>query len=290
MIDCIKHDNINYVELRKKVKILNKKAIGFMDSGVGGLTIAKVAMQKLPKENIIYFGDEARLPYGEKTPEQIKSYALQISKFLLCKNIKMLVIACNTATALALPFLKEQLSIPVIGVINPGSLAAVKATNNNHVGVIATNGTVKSGKYENEIKQVNENVYVVSLGCPSFVTMVENQGYKESSNQSDVDKVLAKIKSNNIDTLVMGCTHFPIMRSMIQQSMGDKVQLIDPGIETIKQVDSMLKENNIYNDESTPHYDFYTTGDVNQFKAIANEWLNQDVNVKHIDVKELEDY
>ncbi|CAI2586189.1 Glutamate racemase [Apilactobacillus kunkeei] len=270
---------------------MSKKAIGFMDSGVGGLTVAKLAMQELQNENIAYLGDEARLPYGEKTKEEIQQYSLQIANFLIKKeDIKMLVIACNTATSYALDYLRERISIPVIGVVNPGSIAAVNNTRTNRVGLIATNGTVKSGAYEKAIKKINNNVDVFSQGCPRFVPMVEKQEYKKDNTQEIVNSDLSTINTDNVDTLILGCTHFPIMRELIQKSVGDSVTLIDPGHETVKQIKKILQNNDIENKENDEvTYSFYTTGDANNFDKVANEWLNYDVHAKHLPIKELEE-
>ncbi|MGQ2283148.1 glutamate racemase [Apilactobacillus kunkeei] len=270
---------------------MSKKAIGFMDSGVGGLTVAKLAMKELQSENIAYLGDEARLPYGEKTKEEIQQYSLQIANFLIKKeDIKMLVIACNTATSYALDYLKKQLLIPVIGVVNPGSIAAVNSTKTNRIGLIATNGTVKSGAYEKEINKINNNVKVFSQGCPRFVPMVENQEYKDMGKQEIVNDDLSTINSHNIDTLILGCTHFPIMREMIQKSVGDSVKLIDPGYETVKQIKTVLQQQHLENNEKRDTiYSFYTTGDTDKFNQVANEWLDYEAHAKHIAIKELEE-
>ncbi|CAI2587757.1 glutamate racemase [Lactobacillus kunkeei] len=270
---------------------MSKKAIGFMDSGVGGLTVAKLAMKELQNENIAYLGDEARLPYGEKSKEEIQQYSLQIANFLIEKeDIKMLVIACNTATSYALDYLRKHLFIPVIGVVNPGSIAAVNNTKTNRVGLIATNGTVKSGAYEKEINKINNNIEVFSQGCPRFVPMVEKQEYKDAKKQEVVDDDLSTINMDNVDTLILGCTHFPIMREMIQKSVGDSVKLIDPGYETVKQIKTILQEHHLENDEKGDAiYSFYTTGDSDNFNQVANEWLNYEVHAKHLPIKELEE-
>lgn len=270
---------------------MSKKAIGFMDSGVGGLTIAKLAMKELQNENIVYLGDEARLPYGEKSKEEIQQYSLQIANFLIEKeDIKMLVIACNTATSYALSYLKEHLPIPVIGVVNPGSIAAVNNTKTNRVGLIATNGTVKSSAYEKEINKINNNIEVFSQGCPRFVPMVENQEYKDIMSQKVVDDDLSTINNDNVDTLILGCTHFPIMRELIQKSVGESVKLIDPGYETVKQIKKVLKHNHIENNEfGNATYSFYTTGDTDSFNKVANEWLNYKVHAEHLPIKKLEE-
>lgn len=277
--------------LRKRDIVLNNKAIGFMDSGVGGLTVAKLAMEQLPHENIVYLADEARLPYGEKTPSQIKKYAKQITDYLISKQIKVLVIACNTATAMALDELKSTFNIPIIGVIKPGSVAALKATKNHQIGIIATNGTVKSNAYNKTINDLNDNVTIYSQGCPKFIPMVENQQYKTVEDQKVVDNELATMRNKNIDTLIMGCTHFPIMQKLIQHAVGDNVTLINPGYETVEQLKRLLVQQDLANsDNNSSSYKFYTTGNVHSFQIVANDWLHKDINAYHVSIKILEGF
>ncbi|WP_225362963.1 glutamate racemase [Apilactobacillus quenuiae] len=269
---------------------MDKRAIGFMDSGVGGLTVAKEAIKQFPNENIIYFGDEARLPYGEKSPEEIKKFAQQISDFLIDKGIKILVIACNTATAHALSLLKKTLDIPVIGVIYPGSLAAVNISKEHRVGVIATNGTIKSKAYEKTINAINSDIHIFSLGCPRFIPMVEDGHYNSKEDQKLVTKDLNPIIRDNVDTLVMGCTHYPIMRKLIQNAMGKNVKLVDPGIAVIKDIKKTIDELNLNNNLShTRKLCFYTTGSVKKFRFVAEEWLNRDIDIKKVPLKMLEE-
>jgi glutamate racemase len=276
---------------RKKDIILNNKAIGFMDSGVGGLTVAKVAMEQLPHENIVYLADEARLPYGEKTPDQIKKYATQITDYLINKQIKILVIACNTATALALNYLKSIFNIPIIGVIKPGSIAALRATKNHHIGIIATNGTVNSKAYDKTISGLNNNVTLYSQGCPKFIPMVERQEYKTVADQMVVNQELRPMKNKNIDTLIMGCTHFPIMQHLIQHAVGNDVTLINPGYETVEQLKQLLLQQDLANSASnTASYTFYTTGNVREFQLVAKDWLKKDINASHVSINTLEEF
>ncbi|TPR38678.1 glutamate racemase [Apilactobacillus micheneri] len=270
---------------------MDKRAIGFMDSGVGGLTVAKEAIKQFPNENIIYFGDEARLPYGEKSPEEIKKFAQQIADFLIDKGIKILVIACNTATAHALSLLKDTLDIPVIGVIYPGSLAAVNISKEKRIGVIATNGTIKSKAYEKTISSINNDVKIFSLGCPRFIPMVEDGHYKSQEDQKLVTQDLMPIIKDNVDTLVMGCTHYPIMRKLIQNAVGADVRLVDPGIAVIKDIKQTIDELNLKNSLShTKTLNFYTTGSIEKFRFVAEEWLDRDIDIKKVSLKTLEEY
>ncbi|MHA8110925.1 glutamate racemase [Lactobacillaceae bacterium Melli_B4] len=268
---------------------MNSQPIGFMDSGVGGLTVAKEVMAMLPHESIVYFGDEARLPYGEKSQSEIQTFAEQIARFLLRKKIKLLVIACNTATAQALPLLEQQLPIPVIGVIDPGSQLAVETTHNHKIGVIATNGTVHSHAYEKELKHLDAKAEVFSLGCPRFIPMVEDGHYHSSADQRIVDVDIQPILTHGIDTLIMGCTHYPIMRSLIQRAVGDQIKLVDPGLAVSDQVISILNQVHLNApDDNVAKYQFYTTGNVDKFVQIAEDWLQSQVVAHHVNLKELE--
>ncbi|MEJ6400424.1 glutamate racemase [Nicoliella lavandulae] len=269
---------------------MNSQPIGFMDSGVGGLTVAKEVIAKLPNESVIYFGDEARLPYGEKSQTEIQTFATQIADFLVKKQIKLLVVACNTATAQALPLLKQHLSIPVIGVIDPGSQLAITTTRNNRIGVIATNGTVNSHAYENELKHLDQNAAVFSLGCPRFIPMVEDGNYHSSADQAIVDMDVKPILQNDIDTLIMGCTHYPIMRSLIQNAVGPKIKLVDPGLAVSDQVIEILDELDLHAPlDHQATYQFYTTGSVDNFVKIAQDWLQTTISAQHVNLNELEE-
>ncbi|MCK8624663.1 glutamate racemase [Apilactobacillus sp. TMW 2.2459] len=269
---------------------MDNRAIGFMDSGVGGLTVMKEVQKELPNENMIYFGDELRLPYGEKTIEEIQSYSLQIAKFFLKNNVKLMVIACNTATARSLDMLQGLLPIPVIGVIKPGSKLAVNSTKNKKIGVIATSSTINSNSYKNTINKIDKEIHVYSLACPEFVTMVENENYNDFEHQDKVKSILKPIINYNIDTLVLGCTHFPIMKTLIQNAMGKHVLLVDPGLAVTQSVEDVLKDNRIKNDSNKKGITkFFTTGNASSFRRIAEDWLDYSVNVSSISINQLED-
>lgn len=254
----------------------NHEAIGFIDSGVGGLTVVKEAMRQLPNERLIYLGDTARCPYGPRPAEQVVQFTWEMTNFLLEKNIKMLVIACNTATAVALEEIKAQLDIPAVGVILPGTRAALKATKNNRVGVIGTAGTIKSCAYETALKSKAPNTFVSSLACPKFVPIVESNEFHSSVAKKVVSETLNPLQLKKLDTLILGCTHYPLLRPLIQNVMGSQVKLIDSGAETVSEVSMLLDYFDIAN---TPNYvneanEFYTTGSAKMFKAIADDWLD----------------
>ncbi|UUX34365.1 glutamate racemase [Fundicoccus culcitae] len=265
--------------------------IGFIDSGFGGLTVARQSLRQLPNESIIYFGDSARVPYGPRPLEEVKEYIWQMTNFLLAKGIKMLVIACNTGTAAALKEVREALSIPVIGVIHPGSRAAIKQTHNRRIGVIATEGTIKSQVYKQALLEKVENLTVYSMACPEFVTIVEENRVGDFETQGIVNERLKPFVDNGVDALILGCTHFPIMRGAIQEAVGESIQLIDSGVETINEVSTLLDyfglsrtANDAKQFPSTQV--FYTTGEVNHFAKVAKNWLHKEtIEVIQCEVK-----
>jgi glutamate racemase/non-canonical purine NTP pyrophosphatase (RdgB/HAM1 family) len=265
---------------------MDNRPIGFFDSGVGGLTVVKEALKQLPHEEIIYIGDTARAPYGPRPGKQIIEFSWELTNFLLKQNIKMLVIACNTATAVALDEIKEKLNIPVIGVIFPGSRAAIRATKNNKIGVIGTVGTINSGSYEKTILSKSPKTQVTSLACPRFVPVVESNQYQKPIAKKVVAETLQELKKENLDTLVLGCTHYPLLRPIIQQVMGEKVKLIDSGAQTISDVSMLLDYFNL-SAESTnnPNHRFYTTGSALMFQEILEQWIDsKDPFVKQVKV------
>ena len=265
----------------------DERPIGFIDSGVGGLTVVKEAMRQLPNEEIIYLGDTARCPYGPRPAEQVIEFTWQMTRFLLNKNIKMLVIACNTATAVALEEIKETVDIPVIGVIQPGSRAALKASKNGRVGIIGTLGTIKSDSYRLEIQEKAPETQVVSLACPKFVPIVESNQFASSVAKKVVSHTLAALKNKKLDTLVLGCTHYPLLRPIIHNVMGPEVTLIDSGAETVSDVSALLDyfDLNNLNRSTKKNHQFFTTGSPKMFKDIASEWLTIDnLNVTHIEL------
>ncbi|MGX7108176.1 glutamate racemase [Facklamia miroungae] len=265
--------------------------IGFIDSGFGGLTVVKQSLKQLPNESILFIGDNARCPYGPRPLEEVKKYIWQLSNFLREKGIKMLVIACNTGTAAALEELKKTLPIPVVGVIAPGSRAAIIQTNNKKIGVIGTLGTIKSQIYENTITNKTNDVTVKGIACPSFVDMVETGQLYSGRAKDKVTQELSPILDEEIDTLVLGCTHYPLMRDLIQEVVGPKVHLIDSGVETINDVSMLLDYFNLSRTASdaamqSPKHIFYTTGDADRFHRMASDWLNQDdLDIRKCEIK-----
>jgi glutamate racemase len=262
-----------------------QRPIGVIDSGVGGLTVAKEMMRQLPKEQIIYLGDTARCPYGPRPTDEVIQYTWEMTRYLLTHhNIKMLVIACNTATAAVLEDIQQNLTIPVLGVIHPGARTAIKVSENNHVGVIGTNGTIESGAYEEALKGIKGNIFVESLSCPRFVPIVESGNFESVEALKIVQESLAPLKHTNIDTLILGCTHYPLLQPVIQEVIGEHVSLICSGDETAREVSTILYHSQLlYTGNERQNHLFLTTGPTKLFQQIAEKWFEQPIeNVKSI--------
>jgi glutamate racemase len=254
------------------------RPIGIIDSGVGGLTVAKEVMRQLPHEQIVYLGDTARCPYGPRSAEEVLKFTWEITQFLMERQIKMLVIACNTATAVALEEIRSELRIPVLGVIHPGARTAIKNTVNYQIGIIGTEGTVKSGAYEQALKSINRKTNVVSLACPKFVPLVESGEYNGPVAERVVAETLAPLRNQGLDTLILGCTHYPLLEPLIKRVMGDRVNVISSGEETAREVSTILHHNGILNTTGEePVHEFYTTGSKKIFSEIATQWLERPI-------------
>lgn len=206
---------------------MNDQPIGVFDSGLGGLTVVKAIRKILPNESVVYLGDTARVPYGNKSQKLIQEYSVQIAEFLISKGAKMIVVACNTASALALDLLKETISVPIIGVIEPGVDAALRVTKNNHIGVIGTIATISSGVYQNGLLQQNTQSVVESKECPLFVPLAEEGWLDGPAPNLIVHEYLDEMKKKSIDTLILGCTHYPLLKPSIRRALDEKVTLVD---------------------------------------------------------------
>lgn len=251
--------------------------IGVFDSGVGGLTVAREIMRQLPRERIVYFGDTARVPYGSKSKETILRYSRQIIHFLESKNVKAIVVACNTASAYALEELRPEMKIPIIGVVKPGAKVAAQATRNGKIGVIGTEGTVASQIYTEMIQRHNPGAIVVGKACPLFVPLVEEGWLKDPITIEVARLYLASFWETGIDTLILGCTHYPLLRSVVRDIMGAGVELVNPAYETAQGLKRLLGECGIANDgaqlEGAPMYQFYVSDAAEKFKNFANSIL-----------------
>jgi glutamate racemase len=259
------------------------RPIGVFDSGVGGLTVVKELNKLLPNEKIIYFGDTGRVPYGNKSRETIIHYSLQVAYFLMKKKIKMLVIACNTASSVSLPTLKRHFHIPIIGVIEPGAKSAIETTRSNNIGVIGTLGTVKSNAYKKALKKIKSGVNVTQDPCPLFVHLAEDGWNNNKIAQLISDEYLKAFKGKNIDTLILGCTHYPLLKGVIQKSVGAKVELIDSGKETAKEVNRILGKKQLLNPHKMTeknHSIFYVSDLPHKFKEVSQRFLSKEL--KHV--------
>lgn len=264
-----------------------KGPIGVIDSGVGGLTVAKELMRRLPNESIIYLGDDARCPYGPRTPEEVEAFTLEIAEALSYLNIKMLVIACNTATAAALPAVQKASSFPVIGVIDPGSRAALQTSKSKKVVVLGTTGTVKSKAYEYAICEKDQEASVQALACPTFVPLVEEGRYKTDEAKEEVEKTLSALNPDTFDTAILGCTHYPLLEQHIANYFPSSVQVISSAEETARDTERVLTEKGLRASTlDEPTYVFYTTGEVEKFKKIITDWLQiEQPNVAHVQLQ-----
>jgi glutamate racemase len=259
------------------------RPIGVFDSGIGGLTVVKELSRLLPDEKIIYFGDTARVPYGNKSKETVIHYSLQIAYFLLKKKIKLLVVACNSASSVSLPTLKRHFHIPIIGVIEPGAKSAIASSINDNIGVIGTLGTVSSHSYKKALKKVNRKVKVHQQACPLFVPLAEDGWNKTKIAQEISNEYLKALPKKGIDTLILGCTHYPLLKDVIQNSMGKKVKLIDSGVETAKEVKKILKKKNLLNkhkQSERSHSVFYVSDFPHKFKEVSQRFLSKEL--KHV--------
>jgi len=250
------------------------KAIGVFDSGVGGLTVLKEIFKALPQEDTVYLGDTARVPYGTKSPETVIRYSHQIAEFLVSRDIKLLVVACNTASAVALDSLKESFSIPIVGVIEPGARRAVTVTRSGKVAVIGTEGTVKSSAYTKAIKRLAPEVQVVTRACPLFVPLAEEGWVDNEVARLTARTYLQGLTDEGIDTLVLGCTHYPLLKAVIAEVMGPSVTLVDSAEETARTVAEILGENSLLRpaaEQGNHHY--FVTDIPAGFIRVGNRFL-----------------
>ena len=264
--------------------------IGVFDSGIGGLTVAREIMRQMPSERIVYFGDTARVPYGNKSQETVIRYSQQIIRFLKTKNVKAIVIACNTATACALETVEKTLDIPILGVIRAGAKAAVEATENGKIGIIGTEATIRSGVYTDIMYKMNPDIEVTGKPCPLFVPLVEEGLLHDSVTDEIASRYLSCLKGKYIDTLVMGCTHYPLLRSTLKRIMGDDVTLINPAYETALELKSLLEKDDLTCVPGVPgeeQHQFFVSDMAEKFRNFATSILPLDVKeTRKINIEE----
>ena len=263
---------------------IQSKNLGVFDSGIGGLTVVSQIMKALPNENIVYFGDTARVPYGAKSEQVIIDYSLQIANFLMSKDIKMLIVACNTATSVAIDVLTAKFDIPVIGVIKPGAKAAAETTKIKKIGVIGTYATVRSDVYSKEIKKIDPNISVISKPCPLFVPLVEEGWIDHQVTKMVAKEYLMPLVDSGVDSIVLGCTHYPIIRKVIQDIVGSKIKLVDSAESTALEIANTLKEKKILNNvNQNPNYQFFVSDFPHKFDEIGTRCLGRKLeNVKRV--------
>lgn len=265
---------------------MDNRPIGIFDSGVGGLTVAKEILKSLPNENIVYFGDTARVPYGDKSTEVVTKYSKQIVRFLLTKNVKAIITACNTVSSNSLEALRAEFDVPFVGVVEPGVKSAVSTTVNKKVGVIGTEATIRSNMYSRLIHEADSSIEVFSKPCPLFVPLAEEGWY-----DNDVARLTAEIYLNElvrcgIDTLLLGCTHYPLLKQCIGETIGEAVKIVDPAKNTAFLIKEILKENDMLNDGTQkPTNVFYVSDITNKFDKICLKTLKKTYTPAKIDIE-----
>ncbi len=252
-------------------------AIGVFDSGIGGLTVLHKIMEALPRENTVYLGDTARAPYGTKSVETVLRYSFENSEFLLEKRVKLLVVACNTSTAVALAHLQEHFSVPVIGVIEPGVRRAIKISENKKIGVIGTDATIQSGAYTRALKSARSGVEVYSRACPLFVPLVEEGWTDNAVVGLTVKSYLHSLKQSGIDTLILGCTHYPLLKTSISNFMGKSVRLVDSAEEVAIEVTAMLERESLTRQRGKAAHGFFVTDAPDRFIKVGQRFLGEKV-------------
>lgn len=253
------------------------KKIGLLDSGFGGLTVLKEVMRQLPNVSCEYFGDSGRNPYGHRSEEEITKFTRQILDFLSQKSIELAIIACNTATAAALEEVENKYDFPVLGIIEPGSKAALKVTSNKEIGVIATDFTIKSGAYQETITKLDEEAKVIAQACPPFCDLVEEGKTEGNKVERIVSKYVSVFKDYSIDTLVLGCTHYPVLLPLIKKNISQDITIVDPAEEVVAQAKDILKIKDTNLDTQNPEYRFYTSGKAQIFSEIGGNILGRPI-------------
>jgi glutamate racemase len=268
---------------------MDARAVGVFDSGVGGLTVLHECLVTLPHEDFVYLGDHARLPYGPRPLVEVRSFAREIGAFLEAQDVKLIVVACNTATSAALPQLQEELSVPVIGVISPEARAAVQATRNRRVGLLATQGTVDGGRYHDLVRALDAGVELRAVACPRLVPLIESDDPYGEDTESAVREYAAPLKDGGVDTVILGCTHYPLIRPVFQRVFGRDVTLVFSAEETAREVSDTLTRKRVENGaQRTGAYRFLTTGDPTAFREMGRRFLQLPIgDVEHVTLAQL---
>lgn len=267
---------------------MDSRPIGVFDSGLGGLTVVKEIMKQLPNESIIYFGDDGRTPYGTKSRETVIKYTKQDLAFLLSMDVKLVVVACNTVSALALPEVRSTVNVPVLEVIEPGAKSALKKTKQGRIGIIATPATTQSGVYPKAINSMNPDVKIYSQACPLFVPLVEEGWWDNEITRMVAEEYLKDLKQAQIDTLVLGCTHYPLLANIIRKVMGDEVVLVSSAEELSVALRELLVKEKLESRNESVTYRYYTSDSVEKFKKLGKMILGEEIsNIERVDMEKL---
>lgn len=261
---------------------MNAAPLGVFDSGIGGLTVARALFERLPGESVIYFGDTARVPYGPKSPETVRRYSAEILAFLLKRGVKAVVVACNTSTAHALTHLQTLAPVPVVGVIEPGARAAVAATKTGTIGVIGTAGTIASGAYERAIQALRPDARVHAQACPLFVPLVEEGWFDHPAAELIAREYLEPLKQAGVDVLVLGCTHYPLLKPLLARVMGSGVTLVDSAEETAKAVAAELEGRGLLSPGGSHEHRFVVSDDEPHFRKVGARFLGEKIKTVEV--------
>ncbi len=264
-------------------------SVGVFDSGIGGLTVVKQINSFLPNEGIVYFGDTARVPYGSKSNSTVIEYSLQDAKLLISKNVKIIVAACNTASSVALDILRERYDVPIIGMIKPGAKMAVEKTRNGKIGVIGTNATIRNNAYSKELHLLDKKLEVIEKACPLFVPLAEEGWIDHKATFAIAEEYLSELRDSGIDTLILGCTHYPILADVIQKVVGTSVKLIDSGTAASMMVEEYLEGRNLRNNSAVLGNNEYYVSDLpTRFKEVAQRFLGKKItDISKVDIESL---
>jgi glutamate racemase len=269
---------------------MDSRPVGVFDSGVGGLTVLHECLVTMPHEDFVYLGDHARLPYGPRPLDEVRRFAREIGAFLEGQEVKLIVVACNTATSAALPLLQEELAVPVVAVLAPEAHAAVQATRNRRVGLLATEGTVESGRYRELVRGLDAGVSFHPVACPRLVPLIEGDDPYAEETETAVREYAAPLKEAGVDTVILGCTHYPLIRPIFQRVFGRDVTLVFSAEETAREVAETLARKGAENDpDREGSYRFLTTGDPATFREMGRRFLQLPIGeVEQVSVARLE--
>lgn len=257
------------------MQVNSTNPIGVFDSGIGGLTVVRALIERMPFENIIYFGDTARVPYGLKSVETISRYATQITEFLLHQKVKLLIVACNTMSSVAYQAIEDLSPVPVLDVVDAGARSAVAVTQNKYVGVIGTPATINSNAYQKAINKYDPGIRIFSQPCPLFVPLAEEGWFDHQVTMLTAQEYLKPVMAQNIDTLVLGCTHYPLLKPLLQEILGDQIRLVDSAQAIAEQTRDLLNKNNLWNEQKPPEYRFYVTDVPIRFQGVGERFLGR---------------